>query len=108
MLRQAFEIRLELRPVLSRLGEFRRTLERLREAEALAERLNDDRRRGVLWALMTNIQSVFGELALPPQAETRGRTRSAKIAICSSSSRASAARNSRARCSTPQSASSVI
>ena len=61
-LEQAFEIRLELRPVLIQLGEVRRTLERLREAEALAERLNDDRRRGRVCAFMTNIHSLLGEL----------------------------------------------
>ena len=57
-----FEIRLELRPVLIQLGEVRRMLERLREAEALAERLNDDRRRGRVCALMTNTHSLLGEL----------------------------------------------
>src|SRR5207245_7290630 len=41
-LEQGFEIRLGLRSVLGLLGEVRRWLERLREAEALAERLNDD------------------------------------------------------------------
>jgi tetratricopeptide (TPR) repeat protein len=61
-LEQAFEIRLELRPVLSLLGEGRRMLERLREAEALAERLNDDRRRGRVCALMTNVHQLLGEL----------------------------------------------
>ena len=61
-LEQAFEIRLELRPVLAQLGEIRRALERLREAEALAERLNDDRRRGRVCAFMTNVHSLLGEL----------------------------------------------
>ncbi len=61
-LEQAFEIRLELRPVLNQLGEGRRMLERLREAESLAERLNDDRRRGQVCAFMTNIHSLLGEL----------------------------------------------
>ena len=61
-LEQAFEIRLELRPVLSQLGEVRQALERLREAEALAERLNDDRRRGRVCAFMTNVHSLLGEL----------------------------------------------
>ena len=61
-LEQAFEIRLELRPVLIQLGEVRRVLERLREAEALAERLNDDRRRGQVCAFMTNVHSLLGEL----------------------------------------------
>ena len=37
-------------------------LERLREAEALAERLNDDRRRGRVCAFMTNTHSLLGEL----------------------------------------------
>jgi class 3 adenylate cyclase/tetratricopeptide (TPR) repeat protein len=61
-LEQGFEIRLELRPVLNQLGEVRRMLERLREAEALAERLNDDRRRGRACALMTITHSQLGEL----------------------------------------------
>ena len=61
-LEQGFEIRLELRPVLSGLGEVRRALERLREAEALAERLNDDRRRGRVCAVLTNAHSHLGEL----------------------------------------------
>ena len=39
-----------------------RALDRLREAEALAERLNDDRRRGRVCAFMTNIHSMLGDL----------------------------------------------
>ena len=62
MLEQAFEIRLELRPVLILLGELRLVLERLREAEALAKRLNDERRRGRLCAIVTNTHSLLGEL----------------------------------------------
>jgi tetratricopeptide (TPR) repeat protein len=61
-LEQAFEIRLELRPVLTLLGEIRQVLARLREAEALAERLNDDRRRGRVCAFVTNVNSLIGEL----------------------------------------------
>jgi tetratricopeptide (TPR) repeat protein len=61
-LEQAFEIRLELRPVLTQLGEPRRQLELLREAETLAERLNDDRRRGRVCAFVTNSHSQLGEL----------------------------------------------
>jgi class 3 adenylate cyclase/tetratricopeptide (TPR) repeat protein len=61
-LEQAFETRLELRPVLNLLGEVRIALERLREAEALAERLNDDRRRGRVCAFVTNVYSLTGEL----------------------------------------------
>ncbi|HEV2056519.1 MAG TPA: AAA family ATPase, partial [Methylomirabilota bacterium] len=61
-LEQAFDIRLELRGPLIQLGEGRQTLERLREAEALAERLNDDRRRGRVCAFMANTQSQAGRL----------------------------------------------
>ena len=59
---QAFEIRLELRPVLRQLGEGRQMLEHLREAEALAERLKDDRRRGQVCAFMTTVLSSLDEL----------------------------------------------
>jgi predicted ATPase len=48
--------------LLNPLGEVRRALERLREAEVLAERLNDDRRRGRVCAVMTNVHSLLGEL----------------------------------------------
>ncbi len=61
-LEQAFEIRLELRSVLYQLDEVRRALERLCEGEALAERLNDDHRRGRVCAFMTNVHSLLGEL----------------------------------------------
>jgi class 3 adenylate cyclase/tetratricopeptide (TPR) repeat protein len=61
-LEQAFDIRLELRSVLHLLGEPRRVLERLREAEIVAERLNDDRRRARVCALMTPVHAHLGEL----------------------------------------------
>jgi class 3 adenylate cyclase/tetratricopeptide (TPR) repeat protein len=61
-LEQGFEIRLELRPVLVLFGEPRQNLERLREAETLAERLNDDRRRGQVCAFMTSVHSLLGQL----------------------------------------------
>jgi class 3 adenylate cyclase/tetratricopeptide (TPR) repeat protein len=61
-LEQAFEIRLELRPVLIQLGEIRRALERLREAEALAQKLNDDHRRGRVCAFATTVLWLLGEL----------------------------------------------
>ena len=48
--------------MLGLLGELRRMLERLREAEGLAERLNDDRHRGRVCAFMTNAHSLLGEL----------------------------------------------
>jgi class 3 adenylate cyclase/tetratricopeptide (TPR) repeat protein len=68
-LEQAFDIRLELRSVLNVLGELRRALERLREAATLAERLNDERRRGRVCAFMTNIHSLLGE---PDEARASG------------------------------------
>ncbi len=61
-LEQAFDIRLELRSVLHQLGEVQRALERLREAETLAERLNDDRRRGRVCAFTTVAHAHLGEL----------------------------------------------
>jgi class 3 adenylate cyclase/tetratricopeptide (TPR) repeat protein len=73
---EAFDTLLELRPVLIQLGEPRRAMERLRKAEALAERLNDDRRRGWVCALMTNLHSLVREL---DEAQTSG-TRALEIA----------------------------
>ena len=61
-LEAGFDIRLELRPVLIVLGELPRVVERLREAEGLAERLNDDRRRGQVCGLSTNAHALLGEL----------------------------------------------
>ena len=61
-LEQAFEVRLELRSVLRQLGEVRRMLDHLREAEAVAERLKDDRRRGRVCAIMTTVLSTLDEL----------------------------------------------
>jgi class 3 adenylate cyclase/tetratricopeptide (TPR) repeat protein len=68
---QAFDIRLDLRPVLSNLGEVRRSLERMREAETLADRLSDDRRRGQVYALVTNIHALLGDPDEPLVAGTR-------------------------------------
>jgi tetratricopeptide (TPR) repeat protein len=57
-----FEIRIELRTVLVQLSEVRRALAQLREAETLAEQLNDDRRRGRVYNFMTSTYSLLGEL----------------------------------------------
>src|SRR5262249_40669461 len=75
-LQMGFDIRLELRPTLSQLGEVARMLERVLEAEALAERLNDDRRRGQACALLTTIHVRLGE---PDEALVTG-TRALAIA----------------------------
>ena len=61
-LEQACDIRLEMRPVLTLLGDVRGALACLREAEALAEQLKDDRRRGRVCALMTNTHYLLAEL----------------------------------------------
>jgi len=70
-LERAFDIRLELRPVLNQLGEVRRALERLREAEILAERLNDDRRRARICAFLTTAHSLLSELDEALESGTR-------------------------------------
>ena len=62
MLEQGCDVRLELRPVLLELGRSARMLECLREAEALADRLNDDHRRGRVYGFMTVVYSLAGEV----------------------------------------------
>jgi tetratricopeptide (TPR) repeat protein len=61
-LEQGIYIRTELQGVLLSLGEVRSSLQRIREAEALAERLNDDSRRGQVLALMPSSLADLGEL----------------------------------------------
>ena len=73
-LEQGFDIRLELRPLLGQLGEYRRVMERLREAEAIAEALDDDRRRSRVCAVMTNAHSQLGELDAALQFGNRALT----------------------------------
>lgn len=59
---EGLEIRLKMRPVLSQLGEIRQALARLREAEKLSARINDDRHRGRVSAYMANAHSAIGDL----------------------------------------------
>jgi predicted ATPase/class 3 adenylate cyclase len=73
-LEQGFDIRLELRPLLGQLGEYRRVMERLREAAAIAEALNDDRRRSRVCAVMTNAHSQLGQLDEALEFGTRALT----------------------------------
>src|SRR5262249_41188967 len=61
-LEQAIDIRLQLRPVLTQLGEARAMLQPLAQAESLAGRLNDEVRRGRVCAFMTNLHTMLGEL----------------------------------------------
>ena len=61
-LEMSFDIRIEMRSALSVLGETRKSLHYLREAEGLAEKLNDERRRGLVYALMATTTSIHGDL----------------------------------------------
>jgi tetratricopeptide (TPR) repeat protein len=61
-LEPSFEICLELRHVLFSLDEVHRGLQQLRQAEVLAERLNDDRRRGRVCAELIHTHTTLGEL----------------------------------------------
>jgi class 3 adenylate cyclase/tetratricopeptide (TPR) repeat protein len=79
MLEQAFEIRLELRPVLVQLGDIRGALEHLLEAEALAERLNDEHRRGRVCAFMTNIHTLLDKLDEALASGSRGLEIAARL-----------------------------
>src|SRR5262249_17278209 len=62
LMEQAFEIRLELRPVLRKLGEGQLMLQHLEEAERLAERMNEDRRLGRVCAFMTTALATLDEM----------------------------------------------
>ena len=61
-LEQSFDIRIQVRSALTNLGETRNALQPLREAEALAEKLNDERRRGLVYALLCIMNCYHGEL----------------------------------------------
>ena len=71
-LEQAFEIRLELRTVLRQLGEVELMLKHLREAERLAERLNDDIRRCRAFSFLTLVLANLGHV--DEAAETGARS----------------------------------
>jgi class 3 adenylate cyclase/tetratricopeptide (TPR) repeat protein len=61
-LEQAFEIRLDLRAALTQLGEARRGLQPLREAEVLAERLGDELRRNRVCGTLANALTLLGDV----------------------------------------------
>ena len=61
-LQHGVDIRLELRPVLNVLGEARDNLGLLKEAERLAEQLDDDERRGRVCAMLTGHRALTGDL----------------------------------------------
>jgi class 3 adenylate cyclase/tetratricopeptide (TPR) repeat protein len=62
ILEQGFEIRLELVPILNMLGEICESLKEVCEAEAIAARLSDDRRRGRVTASMAHVYTLLGQL----------------------------------------------
>jgi tetratricopeptide (TPR) repeat protein len=70
---QGFDLRLEMRPALNQLGEIRQVLKYLGEAEALAEQLDDDRRRSRVAAFMTVAQTLLGHLDEAAASGTRAR-----------------------------------
>jgi tetratricopeptide (TPR) repeat protein len=61
VLEQAVDVRLELRGALNALGEMAKVHRYLSEAEALAERLGDQRRTALVAALMTQSLDMIGE-----------------------------------------------
>jgi class 3 adenylate cyclase/tetratricopeptide (TPR) repeat protein len=61
-LEKAFDVRFELRPVLMQMDEPDTLLERLREAESIAERLNDAGRLGRFWTHIAWSYRQRGEL----------------------------------------------
>jgi DNA-binding NtrC family response regulator/tetratricopeptide (TPR) repeat protein/class 3 adenylate cyclase len=58
---QAIDLRFELRNALTPLGQVKRTLEHLREANTLAEELADQRRLGRALAFATNCLYLMGD-----------------------------------------------
>jgi predicted ATPase/class 3 adenylate cyclase len=54
ILEQGFDIRLEARQMQFQLGDFRGTLRRLRDAERLAEKLNDDNRKAKVYVYQSS------------------------------------------------------
>jgi len=57
MMEQAIDVRFELRVALGLLAEYGRTLDLLREAEALAERIGDRRRLGLAYGYTAQVLS---------------------------------------------------
>jgi class 3 adenylate cyclase/tetratricopeptide (TPR) repeat protein len=68
---QSFDVLMGLRAVEVALGETKTALQHLREAEAFAEKLNDDRRRGTVWARLASAGALQGELNEAVVAGTR-------------------------------------
>ena len=61
-LEQSFDILRYLRSALTNLGETRKALQHLREAEPLAEKLNDESKRGLIYTGICVMHCYHGEL----------------------------------------------
>ena len=59
---RAIDVRLELRAALSPIGEYKRMLEALTEADGIARALGDDRRLGLVLSFLTNFFTLRGDL----------------------------------------------
>jgi class 3 adenylate cyclase/tetratricopeptide (TPR) repeat protein len=70
---QAFDIRLDLRSALIPLGEFPRVFQILQELESFAERLGDQRRQGLVSALMAGAYPTIGRPDLAARHGERAR-----------------------------------
>src|SRR5262245_5160433 len=70
-LEHEFDMRLALKSAVWRQGDYPGMLACHREAERLAEKLGDDRRRGHLCAFMVNLHNLRGELDDAVKAGTR-------------------------------------
>ncbi len=82
----AFDLYIELRPVLTSLGEVGRALERGRAAEAIAALLHDDHRACRVLAAMTSGHALVGELDEAVASGTRaldiaGRLQDARLQV---------------------------
>lgn len=89
-LEQSYEIRLDMRSVLAPVGEGLRALQCLNEAEKLADRLEDDSRRGRVAAYQTLSKAMLGQLDDAVATGTRGlniarRLRDRKLQILTTS-----------------------
>jgi class 3 adenylate cyclase/tetratricopeptide (TPR) repeat protein len=71
---QGIDLRLDLRYSLIPLAEFRRILDHLREAEALAQEIDDEPRLGLISAFLTSYFYLMGNLAQAIESGRRATT----------------------------------
>lgn len=61
-LERSLDVRIRLRGVLIGLGETRKAIQRLTEVEAVADRLDDERRRARFWVALATLKCLRGDL----------------------------------------------